>query len=216
MNRNQNNQSQLDEPCLRFTPTAWAKLQCICHAGETEVGAFGLSSPEDLLLVQDVLLVKQETTSVTVKFDDVAVADLFEDLVDQGHRPEEFGRLWMHTHPGSSPQPSSTDEETFERAFGGCDWAVMFILARSGHSYARLRFGVGPGGEMEIPVRVDYSVPFGPSDQDGWLQEYRAWVQVREMVSMTTGRVWDYSDDLAVWDQGQWPGDQAGEGGFYE
>src|SRR5947209_14095353 len=43
---------------------------------------------------------------------------------------EQFARLFMHTHPGNSPQPSATDEETFARVFGRCDWAVMFILAR--------------------------------------------------------------------------------------
>ena len=40
-----------------------------------------------------------------------------------------------------------TDEETFARVFGRTDWAVMFILARQGQSYARLRFHVGPGGD---------------------------------------------------------------------
>jgi hypothetical protein len=186
---------------LRFTPTAWAKLQCLCHAGETEVGAFGLTSPEDLLLVQDILLVKQETSSVTVRFDDVAVADLFEDLVEQGHRPEEFGRIWAHTHPGSSPQPSSVDEETFDRVFGKCDWAVMFILATSGHTYARLRFGVGPGGMIEIPVRVDYSVPFGPSERDNWLLEYARCVHPVELAPAALGGIWNHFDDLDYLEQ---------------
>ena len=134
------------EPCLRFTPTAWAKLLCLRDATDAEVGGFGLSDAEDLLLVRDILLVKQEVSSVTVAFDDAAVADLFEDLVAAGCHPEQFARLWMHTHPGSSPLPSSTDEGTFQRVFGECHWSVMFILARTGQTYARLRFGVGPGG----------------------------------------------------------------------
>jgi hypothetical protein len=138
------------------------------------VGGFGLTSAEDLLLVQDILLIQQQVSAVTVAFDDTAVADLFEDLVEQGHQPEEFGRIWIHTHPGDCPAPSGTDEQTFERVFGACDWAVMFILARNGETYARLRFGVGPGGEMEIPVQVDFSQPFGPSDQAAWTAEYDA------------------------------------------
>ena len=40
---------------------------------------------------------------------------------------------------------------------------MMFILALGGKSYARLRFNVGPGGSVVIPVVVDYSQAFGPS-----------------------------------------------------
>jgi hypothetical protein len=54
----------------------------------------------------------------------------------------------------------------------------MFILARGGQTHARLRFHVGPGGEMTIPVSVDYSRPFPSSDHEGWKTEYLA--NVRE------------------------------------
>ena len=40
----------------------------------------------------------------------------------------------------------------------------MFILARGGQSYARLRFNTGPGGDITIPVSVDYDRPFAASD----------------------------------------------------
>ena len=95
-----------------------------------------------------------------------------------GRRPEQFGRLWVHTHPGNFAEPSMTDEETFARVFGRTDWAVMFILARGGQSYARLRFHVGPGGDVDLPVRVDYSRPFAASDHAAWRAEYLAAVQV--------------------------------------
>jgi hypothetical protein len=48
----------------------------------------------------------------------------------------------------------------------------MFILAEDGQSYARLQFGVGPGGSLRIPVVVDYSRPFLGSDFGTWEQEY--------------------------------------------
>jgi len=97
--------------------------------------------------------------------------------VDAGRRPEQFARIWLHTHPGDSPQPSGTDEETFARAFGGCDWAVMFVIARTGKTYARLRFNTGPGGQISIPVEVDCTRPFGPSDQEAWEAEYKAHIK---------------------------------------
>ena len=117
-----------DSPRLIFTPRAWLKWQFLCHAGPTEIGAFGLSNENAPLVVEDLLVVKQATTSVSVAFDDIAVADLFDDMADAGIPPNRFARIWLHTHPGASATPSGLDE-TFRRVFGGCDWAVMGILA---------------------------------------------------------------------------------------
>ena len=43
-------------------------------------------------------------------------------MVDAGVPPGRFARVWLHTHPGASVEPSHVDEETFGRGFGGCDW----------------------------------------------------------------------------------------------
>jgi proteasome lid subunit RPN8/RPN11 len=162
-----------DRPVLRFSPTAWAKLCYFCHRGDTEIGGFGVSrSDDDLLVVEDFITVRQKVTAVSVAFDDDAVADYFEAQVDAGRIPEQFGRIWMHTHPGNSPEPSGVDEATFSRVFGGCTWAIMFILARGGRTYCRLRFNVGPGGSIAIPTDVDYSQPFAGSDHAAWRAEY--------------------------------------------
>ena len=40
-------------PRLRFSPYAWAKLVFSRDIGETEVGGFGISSKDDLLLIED-------------------------------------------------------------------------------------------------------------------------------------------------------------------
>ena len=111
-------------PVLRFSPTAWAKLLFMRDFGATEVGGFGLAPGNDLLFVQDVRFIKQTCTSVSVAFDDTAVAEFFEDQVDRGLKPEQFARLWIHTHPGNSAEPSFVDEGTFSRVFGRADWAL--------------------------------------------------------------------------------------------
>jgi hypothetical protein len=126
--------------------------------------------------LEDVRLVRQRCDWASVAFEDESVADLFDEQIDLGRRPEEFARVWVHTHPGESPSPSATDEETFARVFGACDWAVMFILAKGGRSYARLRFGVGPGGSLEIPVEIDFAAAFSASDNEAWAAEYAACV----------------------------------------
>lgn len=125
------------------------------------------------MFVEDIALVKQKVTSVSVSFDDESVADLFADQVEAGRKPSQFGRIWVHTHPGTSPEPSMTDENTFDRVFGKCDWSVMFIIASDGKTFARLRFTAGPGGEIDIPVYVDYGSEFEGSDHKLWKRQYR-------------------------------------------
>jgi hypothetical protein len=160
-------------PPLRLTPYAWAKLLFLRDAGPTEIGGFGISAASNLLLVEDFCLVKQCCSVATVRFDDESVADFFDEQVDQGLAPERFGRVWVHTHPGSSPLPSVTDEETFARCFGGTDWSLMLILACGGKTYARLRFGVGPKASLILPIEIDFGAAGPPMDHATWEQEYR-------------------------------------------
>ena len=62
----------------------------------------------------------------------------------------------------------------------------MFILARGGQTYARLRYNLGPGADVMLPVEVDYSRPFNASDEDTWHDEYFANVQVAGPTSLNT------------------------------
>jgi hypothetical protein len=165
---------------LVFAPLAWLKLMFHLHAGDTEVGGFAITAEEDPLYVQDILTVCQQSTIITVKFDDIAVADHFDKCVDAGLKPDRFARIWWHTHPGSSPEPSVTDEETFDRVFGTCDWSIMFIVSRTGLTYARLAFNAGPGGELLLDTAVDWSAwPIltashaNPIDLQTWAAEYQ-------------------------------------------
>ncbi len=90
-------QCSMTKPQLRFTPTAWAKLLFWRDLGTTEIGGFGISAAVDPLLIEDVRLVRQVCTAVTVKFDDGAVADFFDEQVDVGLPPDRFSRVWIHT-----------------------------------------------------------------------------------------------------------------------
>jgi len=200
---------------------------------DTEIGGFGIALADDLLLVEDFVTVKQEASVVSVSFDDASVADLFDDQVDAGRRPEQFARIWLHTHPGDSSEPSGTDEETFQRVFGKCQWAVMFILARGGRTYARLRYNIGPGARVEIPVSVDYSSPFGPSDHEAWRAEYHSNVKVdpdflsvqhvrstgqvrRGIHSVSPDNWWEDLDLLDPWDREAVMDELALDHGFWE
>lgn len=196
-------------PTLWLSPTAWAKLLFLRDQGETEVGGFGIASPDDLLHVDDIQLVRQVCSSISVRFDDQSVADFFDREVDNGRRPEQVGRLWIHTHPGSCPRPSATDEETFARVFGRTNWAVMFILARGGQTYARLEFHVGPGGGLRLPVQVDYARPFATADHAAWHEEYLANVQ-EERASLPAFSPSHREPGLGDFDLGGVPADDLG------
>jgi proteasome lid subunit RPN8/RPN11 len=160
------------------------------------------------LYVWEFITVKQEVSIVSVEFDDEAVADFFDTQVDQGRQPEQFGRIWLHSHPGDSPQPSTIDEETFARVFGKCQWAAMFIIAQNNDTYTRLSFNVGPGGHVLIPVEIDYSRDFGPSNHEHWENEYNTnvsasqWpgspVQIGDEFSAEGMADYALSDDLMV------------------
>ncbi len=194
-----------------FAPLAWLKLQHLCHAGPTEVAAFGLSAPDDPLYLDDVLVVRQRATPVAVAYDDAAVADLFDAMADAGVPPARFARVWVHTHPGASVAPSPTDDATFARAFGRCDWAVMAVLGRTGRTSARLRFNAGPGGDVALRTAVDWAAwPKAAADPErplserlaDWSAEYADLVEVADALPPDAMRY----DDRFADDPGAVPG----------
>lgn len=170
-------------PALRFSPHAWAKLLFLRDISEAEVGGFGISDADDLLFVVDIALVKQKVTDVSVAFDDDSVANLFDDQVESGKKPQQFARIWLHTHPGSSPQPSCTDESTFKRVFGNCDWSVMAIVSQNTKTYARMHLNNGSGWDLEIPVSVDYDCEFEGSDIKLWRKQYKQLVSIDDTLT---------------------------------
>jgi hypothetical protein len=195
---------------LTFAPLAWLKLQWFCHAGPTEIGGFGISSRDDLLYVEEFVTVRQRVSSVSVHFLDEAVADFFDQKVDAGVPVQNFSRLWCHTNPCASVEPSSVDESTFERCFGRCDWAVMFILGRTGRTYARLAFGAGPGGQLLMPLTVDWAAwPQALAGRQNtlseleshWQTEYAAHIEVLPHLARAPAqRLPGESSDWPAWD----------------
>ncbi len=191
---------------MRFTPTAWAKLRYLRDLGPTEVGGFGISADrDDLLCIHDIVLIPQECTEVSVAFHDEAVAEFFEQQVAEGLRPEQFARVWIHTHPGDCPLPSGVDEATFARCFGACDWSVMCILAENDATYARLRWRHPAAAELEIDCAVEFAKPFGASEQADWQIEYAERVTDISW-NPVPGQHWD-DDFLDAW---QLPEDASG------
>ena len=116
------------------------------------MGGFGITEPDDLLFVKDFVIVKQEVTSISVKFNDEAVGEFFDAQVDLGRSQSSSREFGYIRTLADSPEPSGTDEDTFARVFGACQWAAMVIVAQDDSTYARLSFNVGPGSQVLVPV----------------------------------------------------------------
>lgn len=171
---------------LRFTPYAWAKLVYLRDKGNTEVGGWGQVHPHRPLTIIDIRMPKQECTSAWCEFDDVSSAQLIQKMIfDEGCAVEECQRIWIHTHPGNSPQPSGQDEDTWKGPMSEFPWGIMFILARGGNTYARIRYSTPFGNvEQEIPVAIDWSSDFLGTDQAAWDAEYEECVTTKTYAVM--------------------------------
>lgn len=161
---------------LVFSAYAWAKLAHAASGEPTEVGAMTVTSPHNPLYVEDVCFIKQYASAGFVRLDDEAVADKSADLGNPFGQyklhPANFAYVFIHTHPAGMNRPSGHDEDTFSEKFGGYPWSVMFIMTKDLKTYCRMRINSGGSPvQVEIPVRVDYLLPFPGSDHAGWDRE---------------------------------------------
>lgn len=177
-----------ERPTIRFTPFAWSKLLFLRDCGSTEVSGFGITAKNDLLLVEDLRVWWLSNAPRPVFSSAIPPFRLFDDTSHAQHRDRNSGCIWIHTHPGDCALPSDADEHTFAHCCSTVNWAVMFIIAANGDTYARLQFNLGPGCSRRLSVDVDYSGEFRPSDFAAWQAEYNAHVEIIDPLHATTDR----------------------------
>ena len=165
---------------IAMTPKAYWHLQWLCQRTENEVSCMGLFSPQsDSLRVDEVILVKQEVSETHVDLDMEWWADKQVALFDaDGIQPWQTN-AWIHTHPSGVNAPSLVDEETMRVSFGTWNFAVMIILTKDGHFYARTDFA----HEFPCGSKYRYRVP---------CEMEVVWGEVRDQVVDT--------DILAQWE----------------
>lgn len=148
---------------LRFTPNAYYCWRALCLQASTEIGAFGWCSHEDdPLLVTSLWVPKQVCTPASVEREPDQTARCIAEGAAAGLHPGLCTRVWLHTHPGDSPEPSGTDEKYWDE-FSKQHGHVMGIMARGGRTFARLALRDVYCTDIEIPVSV---VP--PADVTEW------------------------------------------------
>lgn len=166
------------------------KLQYMLYAGDTEIGCMGITDDSDPLYVLDIVLPLQLCTLVHNVFDsDSLAAYCIDQEAYQSRKPDNYFRIWVHTHPNMSAEPSTVDERTFSTIFGDYPWGVMCIISKTQSTYARLLSKAKPFPlEMKLPVSVDWEAlpDFVDGDvdaaarQQSWFLEYKANVIERE------------------------------------
>ena len=97
-----------------------------------ECSLLGISEKDQFHYITDVIVPKQECTSVTTDIDN-ADHILFRLMLEDRELPHECGQLWLHTHPGSSANPSSTDLTTWKDMYTSQEkpFGAMGIIASS-------------------------------------------------------------------------------------
>jgi len=165
---------------ITLSPLAFLHWQFICHAGKTEACAFGVSKPNVPTYVESLHIPKQSCTPAYCESDDDELLDLLMQTMTGKYVEGQVGRVWLHTHPGSSAQPSSIDETTFKDVWTGPqDFYAMLILARGGETYCRTKSPTDVDSRQRTPstVRVDWArlpelLPQLPALTTGWAAEY--------------------------------------------
>lgn len=182
---------------LKFKREVWDKLIYLRDKGNTEIGGYGISDPDDPFLITDFVMVKQDAGPATVDFDDEGLTDHLIEFADKDVEPWQCTRCWIHTHPGNSAHPSGTDEVTFRDMFGEMSWGIMFILAKDSSYTCRMICKSEPVEVVfDLPVKV---LPYETAtEHPEWDAEYDDKLTRKTYATNTTsvstwkqGYVWD-------------------------
>lgn len=125
---------------LIFHPIAWLELKWFLLHKPVEVSCMGIAEiPDHPLYITRLAWLPQNNSAGFVEFHEGAFSTHLNDSLDAGLQPYQATRIWIHTHPGGSPNPSGQDEDQLTQFMALNDWTVMFIMARTGATFCRLR-----------------------------------------------------------------------------
>lgn len=169
---------------VKVNPQVWNKLMFWAHNEKgLEVSGMGVVASQHLsegnIEVSDIHMLPQANSSVYTEMDDEAMNKYYEECYAKEMAIGEFGCVWLHTHPGNSCQPSSTDETTFKDTFKRHPWALMLILGQSGDMYGRIKSNF-PRIEQEVDVVVDWTQWEDNVSPHNWAKDYDENVRERD------------------------------------
>jgi len=153
-----------ETPSLVLTGWVYQKLSYWRRLADgNEISCFGISrSVDDPLRVVELYMPRQEVTRGSTDMTAEGLAQMWDDMTGAGLEPEQFNRIWIHTHPGDT-NPSRIDFDTCKEVFGRCDWFIMMIMGKEDFGCWLYKMGRIPTRTM-LEVKVDYSSPGLPPD----------------------------------------------------
>ena len=162
-----------DDPRLMWSPLAWLKINRLMRQNNTEVGALAVTQRNNPLYILDLLIPTQQVSGARVEFDDDSIGDINLQMAQRGYTVEQYMRIWIHTHPGTSTTPSSVDEDTFRNRWAQMPYAMMVIVGYRGTCYCRLSVRAPFPYVRELPSEIDWDAKGYdiPEDLDEWAEK---------------------------------------------
>ena len=181
---------KLKDITLVIAKDAKRKMQFWLDIADGEFAGFGVcGNIKEPLRITDFILLDQRTGGAHADLDDIAIALHYNDMVEAGLKPVQFGRIWFHTHPFgvSKPNPSGGDDTTFKTAFGDCDWSVMLVFSNNaGAAYAEIQLPsaiLGRSISNLYELDIDYETDVTDAEAAVWCDDFIAHVKTLPRIS---------------------------------
>ncbi len=175
-------------PKLRFSPIAWQKIIIGMEYSKNEIGFWGITDKNDGLWVCDVYVPEQEVSSATTDFKDGACLKYLTTYAKQGYAPYQLGRVWIHTHPGNSTEPSGKDRHTFKTLIGQSAIGCMVIFGQNHTAQAWLLL-TNPEQlqgqfELKIPVEIDWHCSYAGFNYESYIKTLEDAIEEKKFVQL--------------------------------
>lgn len=151
-------------PTLMLSHEAHQRIMAYTRAVDTEISGFAdcvYNEEANMFFVNTVYLLKQQAGGADVEIDDDSLAELMEELIEQG--VTQMPQLWWHSHATMSTFFSGTDESTM------CDlkndsYMVSLVVNKAGSMKAVLNLWKPVALTLDMAVDVEEQTEDIPED----------------------------------------------------
>lgn len=142
-------------PAVEFDPAVYAKLLTYVSECETELSGLGtVDFVDGALVVRDVYLLPQKSSSATTEIEEVDVAEFLREFVRAGGDARRL-RLHWHSHGANAAYWSPTDEGQQITGFRQAEWSLFLVVNHAGDMRACLQVrGPVAGRYDHLPIRL--------------------------------------------------------------
>lgn len=173
-------------PKVYITAAAHRQLMAYIGAVYTEISGLGIvEMPRPgMLVITDIMLLEQESTSGDTNLDQDAMGRLMFQMIEAG---QDTGTLkfWWHSHANMDVFWSATDESAIANLVEGSEWILSIVGNRQGEILARIdTFSPLPMTVDHVPVTILY--PADTAYYDAIMDEVKDKVRLMKSVKDPT------------------------------